>query len=327
MSCASVGRRIVRGLSALALALGAGCTHQVWALMAGAPPDTPEARIDPNTPASIWSGVVSLDVQGNLYSGVLIGRRHVLTAAHALALNGSPPAANVRVNFNLGASPTVATVADYRLHPGYGGTGVQDLALLQLSTDAPAAARRYPLTRMAPAAGTPLTLVGYGESGNGSSGVSVGRSSTIKRVGRNVLDLSPDGLVFYYDFDGPVGSANFLGGATLGNGTETTVAGGDSGSPAFVQEGGQWVLAGINALRGGFAGGPTAAGVFGTGGGGMLAAPFRGWVEEVLAASGVEGNDADVPLPAWALLLLGAAFAASLRRSISADRPRSSVPR
>ena len=71
----------------------------------------------------------------------------------------------------------------------------------------------------------------------------MGGSASVKRIGRNNadyfrLDEKGSGLqeVYYWDFDGG-GATNFLGGASLGNGIESTVAGGDSGSAAFVASG------------------------------------------------------------------------------------------
>lgn len=51
-------------------------------IMAGAPPDSPAARIDPNTTSSPWSGVGSVVVNGAPYSGVVVAPNFVLTAAH-----------------------------------------------------------------------------------------------------------------------------------------------------------------------------------------------------------------------------------------------------
>ncbi|MGL1311187.1 hypothetical protein ACSTKO_24475, partial [Vibrio parahaemolyticus] len=84
-------------------------------------------------------------------------------------------------------------------------------------------------------------------------GVTVSASSSVKRTGTNVVDalqqtLDTSGLIsrFYvYDFDGPTGNGS-LGGPTLGNSTETLVAVGDSGSPAFVRSGNSLQLFGIN---------------------------------------------------------------------------------
>lgn len=294
----------VRRCVALAVAGVAALVQPAQAIVAGAPPDTPAARVDPNTVISPWRGVVSIDRAGSIYSGVLVGRRHVLTAAHVI--DAAQPPSTYRVNLNLSAAPLVLGVVKTTTHPGYGGIGVNDVALLQLDQDAPPDALIYPLASANPALGTTLTLVGYGDSGNGSTGLTVGRSATVKRVGANVFDYSPDSLDYYFDFDGPGAATNYLGGTTLGNTTECTLAGGDSGGPAFATMNGARVIVGINAFVATFNGGPATPGTFGTAGGGTFVAPVRSWIDGTLSASGVEGND--IPLPAWALVALAGAL-------------------
>ena len=83
--------------------------------------------------------------------------------------------------------------------------------------------------------------------------LSVAGTSSIKRRGQNVIDQFADrldtsgrtGAFYLYDFDGPNGTGP-LGGATLGNSTETSVVGGDSGSAAFVDTGSGPALYGLN---------------------------------------------------------------------------------
>jgi hypothetical protein len=125
-------------------------------------------------------------------------------------------------------------------------------------------------------AGTTLTFVGYGDSGDGVNGITVTRDASIKRVGKNNADLlvaDDEGgganEVFAFDFDGPAGGMNFLGGTTLGNDEETTFGTGDSGGPAFFDDGSTLWLAGVNTFVGDFTGGP-AAPLFGSAGGGVL---------------------------------------------------------
>lgn len=57
--------------------------------MAGAPPDSPLARVDPNAHTSPWAGVVAVRVRDGTFSGALVHRRPLLTAAHVVA--GVPP--------------------------------------------------------------------------------------------------------------------------------------------------------------------------------------------------------------------------------------------
>ncbi len=183
------------------------------------------------------------------------------------------------------------------VNPGYQGfipaaDGLvhDDLAIVELSEAAPSWIPYYaphadPLT-----AGTALTFVGYGATGDGVNGVAAaGTPPYTKRVGTNAADvLAPDedgsgrAEVFIFDFDGPNASTNALGGSSLGNRTETTFAVGDSGSPALVMVDGQWRLAGVGTFVSYFRAGPTSAGVFGTGGGGMLVSGYADWIAGIV---------------------------------------------
>ena len=142
--------------------------------------------------------------------------------------------------------------------------------------------------------GLTLVLAGYGASGNGNVGPSIGAAPTVKRTGHNTLDeltttLDTSGLTssfFVYDFDGPTGNGP-LGGPTLGNAIETMVAAGDSGGPSFIQVGSSLQLLGINT----FAAAPVAnqpvTYTFGDLGGGIVAADprFAAWLQATTAGT------------------------------------------
>ncbi len=182
----------------LALAL-LGATPAA-ALMAGSasgdPPDSPAGRVDANTTDSTWAGVGSLTVGGGTYSAVVIGRRYVLTAGHVA--KGANPA-NVKFNLNYGGSlshqiPAAAVFA----HPAFIGFNdpdtQHDIAIIELAQDIPAGAPIYPLHFADVAPGSTLVLVGYGNSGQGDVGTSVGGNPGVKRVGQNNADsFTPDG--------------------------------------------------------------------------------------------------------------------------------------
>lgn len=277
--------------------------------MAGAPPDSPAARIDPNTLDSAWAGVGSLLVHGNVFSAVAIGPRHVLTAAHVTA-----EPAQVRFQLNAGASPEIIAARAVHRHPGFAAYDAaaprDDLAVVVLARDLPAGTPIYPLYRRPIRAETVIVMVGYGASGTGDVGASLAGEAAVKRVGRNVIDgVATDArgrqIVFAIDFDGGV-APNRSGGGSLGNALESTYAAGDSGGPSFVCadgwglhcDGGSWALVGINTFVAGVGTPPVPAGSFGTLGGGMLVPGYAQWIDEILAgpAAAPAGGPAE-PLP------------------------------
>ena len=163
----------------------------------------------------------------------------------------------------------------------------------------PAGVPIYPLHHGDIDPGAVLTFVGYGASGHGDVGVSVGAKADVKRVGRNTADEFGQDVfgikrVFVFDFDGP-GADNLMGGEGLGNAAESSFAGGDSGGPSFLCEGGagdqcaggRWVVAGINTFVSTGAGRSAKPSTFGTLGGGMVVSAYVDWIESVLRA-GVE---------------------------------------
>jgi hypothetical protein len=279
------------------LTLGWSC--RAAAIMAGAPPDSPAARVDPNTATSPWAGVGSVIVNGRPFSGVVVGRRHVLTAGH---VPGDPPHTKFQLNLGGEAAHVIAVAKVYR-HPAFKNFDPQhprdDLAILVLAEDVPAGVPIYPLHRGDIDPGAVLTFVGYGASGHADVGVSVGAKADVKRVGRNTADeFGQDAFgikrVFVFDFDGP-GAGNLMGGEGLGNAAESSFAGGDSGSPSFLCDGGagnqcaggRWVLAGINTFVMTARGHSTKENTFGTLGGGMVVSAYVDWIDSVLRA-GVE---------------------------------------
>lgn len=281
------------------------------AMMAGTLPDTPAARVDPNTTSSPWNGVGSVVVSGAAYSGVVVAPRFVLTASHVVG-STSPAAIQFVLNFGGNQTHTIPAQAVFR-YPS-ASFPYDDLALVELTVAVPNGVNIYPLFREPLNSTQRITLVGYGASGNGDVGVSAAASRSVKRVGENIVDAvqatvdasGRSSLFYLYDFDGPSGSGVF-GGPTLGNAVETLVAGGDSGSPAFI--GG--ALMGINTFVAQPVAGQPNDYKFGMFGGGMLLsrAEFLNWIDATTGYT-ASADAVDIPtLPQWALiagtLLLG----------------------
>jgi hypothetical protein len=233
--------------------------------------------VDPNTATSPWAGVGSLtSARGGTYSAVVIAPNAVLTAAHVVG-GGAPE--SWTFNLNLGGDLTARLpVASIRVHPSYQGfvpgrDGVahHDIAVVRLGSVVPFGTPIYELARRAPRPGERLILVGYGIGGSSGS-ASIPPNPAVKRVGANVVewvyqDLGGAGRVELYRF-----AYNPLPG---GSPLEATLAGGDSGSPAFIREPDGWRLAGINTY--------VYSSPVGRGGGGVAVADYREWIVSVVA--------------------------------------------
>lgn len=258
------------------------------ALMAGAAPDTPDARIDRRGTESPYAGVGSISIERRTFTGTLISPRHVLTAAHVVS--GIAPAA---ITFNLishGAISRQVAVATVHMHPAYSGfepgrPAEADLAIIELAEPVPSVYPIYPLLRQVIPVGTPLVLAGFGGSGPGDLGERVAADPAMRRTGVNTLDqihAARSGrahAAYWFDFDGPDQESNRFGGRSLGNSYETSLASGDSGSPAFVRDrqGRLW-LVGVNSFRFGL------HSSFGNGGGGQLISAYADWIDGIVAA-------------------------------------------
>jgi len=328
---------------------GVSVTDAIPAIVAGdptgTPADSPANRVDANVLSSAFAGVGSLDIWYGtteyICSGTLISPWHVLTAGHAADFtgNGVADVTPGNVTFHLNANGNYSssiTASAITIHPNYTGflnpSVNDDVAIITLSEAAPAGVPIYNLYTPTVTAGTTVTLVGYGRSGDGRNGFSVSPSFSVKRTGQNDADLfaindedatlgqinyftdddDPTGTfneAFVFDFDAPAGYVNnegnpvpnlWGGGTSLGNTLETTVGGGDSGGPSFVYVGGEYLIAGINTFS--FTALPTLskefnAPLFGSGGGGILVPAYADWINSVIPEPATVG-----------LLLLGSLF-------------------
>lgn len=282
---------------------------------------------DQNVVASPWAGVGAVSVNGGTFSGALVDSRYVLTAAHVV---GGTPAGKVSFTLNLESGGKVYAAESITVFPGYRGTvpGADgawhdDLALIRLAAPVAANVPVYGLYGGS-LAGRIVTLVGYGGGGDGVKGVTSGARTTVKRVGQNRIDkllADDDGgsapEVFVFDFDGPDAASNVFGppdtgNLALGETIEAQYAGGDSGSPVFVNDRGVWKIAGIAAFNGGT---PLSSGsnvLFGAIGGGTVVAPYGTWIE---------ANITPVPEPrVWLMVLAGLGMIA-IRGRASAGNP------
>lgn len=270
----------------------------------GSPTDSPSARVDANTATSPFAGVGS--VQVNVRRGTYIGTgtpidaRHIVTAGHVVDINNDGRSnskdgiTSAYLIFNVGGNQThKIAVSRIDVHPDFTGFARpsvnDDIAVLTLASPLPAGVPTYSLPTADLAAGTTVTMVGYGRSGDGTSGYTTGASFSVKRTGENNADDfegqddSGDPAadeVFRFDFDGPTGTGTF-GGDTLGNARETTLGGGDSGGPSFVANGSGYTLVGVNTFTQGFD-----APLFGSLGGGINVFPYVGWITAVVNGSG-----------------------------------------
>lgn len=315
-------------------------------IVAGASPDSPSNRIDSNTAASAFSGVVSINIRYDgksfICSGTLVSKRDVVTAGHCVDTNGNgqviditKPGSDVRVVFNASSvvgSPgrAIVTADKVSMNPYYQGFGKcpyptttdfcvnDDVAVIHMNQDAPADAKIYRAYSGELGTGQLITMVGYGRSGDGIAGYTLGPDFRIKRTGQNVLDLfdRDDELMFgggpkevwYADFDG-AGKDTFcdlFGVCTpiLANDKEANLGGGDSGGPTFLFAEGEYLLVGNNTFGGTFAG--QTPGTFGTYFGGMLLSSYLDYLE--LATDGAIGR---VPEPG-SMALIGIAALAML---------------
>ena len=207
-----------------------------------------------------YDGVALLRAGGNLgTASLLYDGRALLTAAHVVV---GQPAADLQVTFSTASGSYSRSAQKVLVHPQYSqDSTANDIALVWLSSQAPAAANRYGLYRAGDELGLPFEMLGYGATGSGLTGEQANTAGSLHKA-VNSFDTSSAGLwpllsskpswlpsqgsQLVADFDNGLALNDTLGRITaspnLGLGPSEGLLGpGDSGSPAFIDG----LLAGI----------------------------------------------------------------------------------
>ena len=200
----------------------------------------------------------SVGIVNGQCSGTLIASNAVLTAGHCIP--GEPQ------SFQLGSQTYAA--ANVVVHPDYNTSDV-DLAVMLLQEDVRGVAPS-PINRIPPTVGQTLTLVGFGGTGTASGGHN--GDFGIKHVGQTPIDEVTNTEI-NWNFD---------------HANEANTAPGDSGGPAFLNIGGEYVVAGV-----------TSGGTLDNAGLGdysfdVRVDAFANWIDAVLEG-GINGVDTEDP--------------------------------
>jgi len=212
--------------------------------------------------ADALDGVARLSIGGSLCSGTLLsGGAYILTAAHCVTneTTGVLTATGVTATFDAGAvTATVSSSSQISVYSTWNGqlSRNNDLALLRLDTPV-TNITGYSLYTGNLTAGTDVLLAGYGYTGQGNSGYSIGVQSEV-HWGLNEYDAygPPFGQNIGWDFDDGTSAHNGLPyygvGSSTGLGSlEANIAPGDSGGPSFIMlASGQLQLTGVHSYIG-----------------------------------------------------------------------------
>ncbi len=239
---------------------------------------------------------------GYLASGTYLGNGWVLTAGHVTS--GNDYAGGGITNASFAINGQVYSASQFIPNPGWTATSGDlskgyDIGLVRLGQDIPGLAPAALYTGSSELNST-LTIVGYGFTGTGLTGYATDAIGT-KRAGQNVVDrvggqsnptndwlygYSPNTM--FTDFDSPNRRESMWGSRTP-LAMEYCAAPGDSGGGDFIQEGGQWYVAGVTSFL--------VAGTDGTVNasyGDMAAftrvSPFVDWIDQMMATPSLPGD-------------------------------------
>lgn len=196
-------------------------------------------------------------------SGVLIAPNWVLTAWHVASGYASNPSdAIFGINGGFYTGAEVYNLAPLGSNTKTVVTNGTDLTLIRLTTNVVGVnpAQLYTGTSEV---GHNASVIGFGSGGSGTSGASLGAG--VKRGMRNTIDLYVEPVpggdpgeiqgsanrtnTFITDFDDTTEGHNQVGTVDWLD-LEGNVAGGDSGGGLFLEENGQFLLAGISSFAG-----------------------------------------------------------------------------
>jgi len=211
-------------------------------------------------------------------SGTLIGSRFVMTAAHCVCdSDGIPLIPPTMGRFKLGG--TIYKTKNITVHPTYRGDfsflkeGDFDLAIYELDTDVPNVTPT-PLYRATPTVGQILILAGYGLVGEGDLGVT---DASVE---------PPDGTIEFGPTPIDQVTATFVRWIFQDKAPpnqEANTSPGDSGGPAFINDGGVLKLAAVTS------GGTSFTAAFGDFSFDTRVDVQSAWIDRILA--GQSGND------------------------------------
>lgn len=253
--------------------------------------------------------------QINGASGVLIAPNWVLTAWHVgSGFASNPSGAVFTINGSSYTGEAVFNLAPAGSNVNTVITDGTDLTLIRLTSNV-LGVNPAQLYTGDSEVGNVASFIGFGAGGNGTNGSTLGSA---KRGMRNTIDIygtpgsTPGSIngsatrtnLFLTDFDNNTAGKNVIGTASWLD-MEGNVAPGDSGGGLFIEQNGQFLLAGIASFTAGNPPQPGPQNGYGALSGFTSVSGNLDWMQSV---------GAPVPEPATMVVLGGIAAAAALRR-------------